>query len=73
MFVGYSLGETDHHYFEDFFRSSCYSGSSMKNIIVSYYKENGMYDILKQLDTMTLHNIQNLRIFQNFKMFDLSN
>ena len=72
IFLGYSLGETDHHYFDDFFRSSSFSYSEKKSIIISHYKEDGMYDVLKQLDKLTGNRIQNLRTHQDFRMFDLS-
>lgn len=44
-----------------------------KNIIISYFKEDGMYEILKQIDILTSHNIQELRNNQNFIMKDLDN
>lgn len=75
IFLGYSLGETDHHYFKDFFQSASinnFMDKTRKNILVSYYKEDGMYDVLKQIDSMTNNRIQGLRTHQNFKMFDLA-
>ncbi|MDH6306418.1 hypothetical protein M2459_003142 [Parabacteroides sp. PF5-5] len=75
IFLGYSLGETDHHYFKDFFLSASLNGfmnKTRKNILISYYKEDGMYDILKQIDSMTNNRIQGIRTHHNFKMFDLA-
>lgn len=72
IFLGYSLGETDHHYFDDFFGNACHSHSVRKNIAISYYKEEGMYDIFKQLDSLTINRIQYLRTHQNFEMIDLA-
>lgn len=75
IFLGYSLGETDHHYFKDFFQTAAinnFMDKRQKNIFVSYYKEDSMYDILKQIDYMTSNRIQGLRTHHNFKMFDLS-
>lgn len=76
IFLGYSLGETDHHYFKQFFQTAAINNfmeRSRKNILISYYKEDSMYDILKQIDYMTSNRIQGLRTHQNFKMFDLAN
>ena len=75
IFLGYSLGETDHHYFEDFFRVASinnFMDKTQKNILISHYKEDGMYDVLKQIDSMTNNRIQGLRTHQNFEMFDLA-
>ena len=73
VFLGYSLGETDHHYFRDFFQRTSHNSSmnkTQKSIWISYYKEDGMYDILKQIDALTNNRIQSLRTYQNFNMFD---
>lgn len=76
IFLGYSLGETDHHYFKRFFENAAINvfmnENRNKNISISYYGEEGMYNILKQIDSMTNNHIQNLRTNQNFKMFDLA-
>jgi len=75
IFLGYSLGETDHHYFKQFFQAASinnFMDKSRKSILISYYQEEGMYNILKQIDGMTNNKIQGLRTYQNFKMFDLA-
>lgn len=75
IFLGYSLGETDHHYFKQFFLTAAinnFMDKSRKNILISYYKEDSMYDILRQIDGLTNNRIQGLRAHQNFKMFDLA-
>ncbi len=72
-FLGYSLGETDHHYFKRFFQTASNNlTDNRKNILISHYKEDGMYDILKQIDSLTNNRIQELRTHQNFKMFNLA-
>ncbi len=75
IFIGYSLGETDHHYFKHFFQDLSlmkpHNGKS-KNIFISHYQEDGMYEILKQIDSLTSHRIQNLRTNHSFDMFDLA-
>lgn len=72
MFLGYSLGETDHHYFKRFFTEASFPYSSSKTIIISHYKEDGMYDVFEQLDSLTNNKIQELRTYQDFGMFDLA-
>ena len=63
IFLGYSLGETDHHYFGKFFRNACHKNPSMgiKSIFISHYGEEGYDDILRQIDAMTLHNLYTFR------------
>lgn len=75
LFLGYSFGETDHHYFKHFFQNLSVlkpRDGERKSILISYYKEDGMYDILKQIDSLTGNQIQKLRINHNFNMFDLA-
>jgi len=75
LFLGYSLGETDHHYFNNFFRHDLLLSSltqKAKNIVISYYQQDGKYEVLKQIDSLTGHNIQTLRTKHNFTMFDLA-
>lgn len=55
-FFGYSLGETDHSYFKDFF-SKISSGFDRKHIVFYYYQEEGKYNIDYELDTLTLHQL----------------
>lgn len=57
-FFGYSLGETDHSYFDRFFsRISSILPKVNKRITFFYYKENGRLDILHELDTLTIRQI----------------
>lgn len=72
--MGYSLGKTDHHYFRNFFRNRSFSSSNRdkKYISISYYKEDGMYQILEQLDVLTSRGINDLRKNNQFEMFDLA-
>jgi len=73
VFLGYSLGETDHHYFKEFFQKLSHVNhldKTKKNITISYYEEDGKYNILKQIDALTSNRILGLRTHQNFKMMD---
>ncbi len=75
IFLGYSLGETDHHYFSDFFRKLTYKDPIKhipKEIIISYYKEDGLYDVLKRIDVLTHNQISALRLINSFYMLDLA-
>ncbi|MCL2311909.1 MAG: bacteriophage abortive infection AbiH family protein [Firmicutes bacterium] len=73
VFLGYSLGETDHHYFKQFFSAASinnFLNKTRKSIYISYYKEDGKDDIFKQIDALTSNRILGLRTHQNFKMMD---
>jgi len=55
MVFGHSLGETDHMYFQKYFRSSCLSGNenSNKQIGIYVYGESSRLNLHKQLDVLT--------------------
>lgn len=74
VFWGYSLGETDHHYFEEFFRSvrNKHSAKGAKHIFIYHYGEEGHDDILRQIDELTIHGIHALRSNNDFNMADLA-
>lgn len=65
-FFGYSLGETDHSYFDRFFSGiSSIPSKGNKRITFFYYKENGRLDILHELDTLTHRQIGLLKQSNN--------
>lgn len=53
IFFGYSLGETDYSYFEDFFRAQSKSGCDRKSIIFYHYGDEAYEDILWSLRSLT--------------------
>ncbi len=74
VFMGYSLGETDHHYFSKFFRKIIHKNSVRrpKNISISYYGDDGYDDILIQVDALTMENIHGLRSNNKFDMINFA-
>lgn len=74
IFWGYSLGETDHHYFTNFFQSLSrkFGSPSRKNILITHFREDGKYEIYEQLDSLTIRNINQLRINHNLFLIDIS-
>ena len=69
---GHSLGESDHAYFVDFFTRQSSSSASRKEIVITYYGEEGYESIIEQLDILTNHNIRGLKINNRLKLIDSS-
>lgn len=74
IFLGYSLGETDHHYFSDFFAGLTFKHypEVLKTIMISFFQEDGYYDILKQVDNLTRNQIHQMRSLHDYKMFNMA-
>lgn len=72
IFYGHSLGQTDHTYFKTFFLNQCKEGASSKEIIISYFKKTGYYQIMSQLDKLTDQNISSLKRNNDLKLIDAS-
>lgn len=53
LFYGYSLGQTDHSYFEDFFKEQSTKGCEKKKFDFFYYGQEGYDDLFWQLRTLT--------------------
>lgn len=53
IFFGYSLGETDYSYFEDFFKDQSKSGCDRKSIIFYHYGGEAYDDMLWSLRSLT--------------------
>ena len=53
LFYGYSLGQTDHSYFEDFFKEQSMKGCERKKFDFFYYGQEGYDDLFWQLRTLT--------------------
>lgn len=53
LFYGYSLGQTDHSYFEDFFKEQSTKGCKKKKFDFFYYGQEGYDDLFWQLRTLT--------------------
>ena len=70
---GHSLGETDHMYFEEFFRHTCrdINKTKPKSINIYYYDEGNYYNIYKQIDTLTFKKITKFKQYNDVKFYDL--
>lgn len=72
---GHSLGETDHMYFEDYFKKSSLSSNSKEsqNIIIYHYGEDSYYNLFAQIDKLTLKRITKLKQLNNVEFHDTKN
>jgi len=72
---GHSLGETDHMYFEDYFRKSSLSSKSREsqNIVVYYYGESSYYDLFAQIDKLTMKRVTKLKQLNEVEFYDTKN
>lgn len=72
IIFGHSLGETDHMYFESFFKeTSLRAKNEKRNIFIFYYGEVSYEGIAAQLDILTNKNISGFRINNNVEFIDL--
>lgn len=53
IFFGYSLGKTDHSYFDDFFKKQSEPGCDRKEFVFYYYGDDSYDDIIWQLKHLT--------------------
>ena len=63
LFYGYSLGQTDHSYFEDFFREQSIKGCERKKFDFFYYDETAYDDLFWQLRTLTNNRMAQFKTF----------
>lgn len=63
FFFGYSLGTSDHSYFEDFFRMQTNYGCSPKEIILYYHEDQARYDLIWQLRELTNKKYNKLEMY----------
>ena len=72
IFYGYSLGDTDRQYFENFFRKLC-SGDNTYTELVFYYYGQASYDnLIWQLQMLTNHKLTQLQILNKLEFIDCS-
>jgi hypothetical protein len=76
VFYGYSLGETDTVYFDDFFKKRCEYNELHKNkqkkITFYYYGEQGYKDLYYRLIILTNRNVSKLIQYNNVTFIDAS-
>lgn len=70
IIMGHSLGESDHMYFE-FFHDLTVSKFHDKALILCYYKDEGKYQLYKQLHSLSSHGVSKIKTNIDFKEFNL--
>ena len=70
-FFGYSLGETDHSYFDDFFKAQTMPDCKDKNFTFYYYGDNAYDDLIWQLKKLTNNRLSYLKQFNKLNFIDV--
>lgn len=70
-FFGYSLGQTDHSYFRDFFKSQTKDGCKKKNFTFYHYGKEAYDDLIWQLQKLTDNHLTDLKNYNNIKFVDV--
>lgn len=75
VIFGHSLGETDHMYFEHFFRNLSIQPSfgEKQNVYIYYHGEQSYLDIFSQIDKLTMNKISKFKQSKSFKAIDTKN
>lgn len=73
LFYGYSLGQTDHSYFEDFFKEQSTKGCERKKFDFFYYGQEGYDDLFWQLRTLTGNRMAQFKQFNDVEFIDTNN
>ena len=71
LFYGYSLGQTDHSYFEDFFKEQSTKCCERKKIDFFYYGQEGYDDLFWQLRTLTGKRMAQFKQFNDVGFIDV--
>lgn len=72
IFYGYSLGDTDRQYFENFFRKLCSSDNTYTELIFYYYVQVSYDNLIWQLQVLTNHKLTQLQIQNKIEFIDCS-
>lgn len=72
IFFGYSLGETDHSYFDDFFKNQTEKNCRSKNFVFYHYGQDAYDDIIWQLKALTNNRTSYLNQYNNIQFIDSS-
>ena len=70
-FFGYSLGETDHSYFDDFFKAQTMPDCKDKNFTFYYYGDNAYDDLIWQLKKLTNNRLSYLKQYNKLNFIDV--
>lgn len=71
-FFGYSLGETDHSYFDDFFNAQTKPDCDRKKFTFYYYGQKAYDDLIWQLKTLTKNRLTYLKQYNQLEFYDVS-
>lgn len=73
VFFGYSLGESDHMYFKEFFEEQSRKATARKlmKIRIYHFGEDSYFQIHSQLDKLTNRNITGLKQYNDVRFIDL--
>lgn len=72
VFFGYSLGETDHSYFDDFFNAQTKPDCDKKKFTFYYYGQEAYDDLIWQLKTLTKNRLTYLKQYNQLEFHDVS-
>ena len=72
IFYGYSLGDTDHQYFEKFFRKLCYDDRTYTELVFYYYDQSSYDNLIWQLQMLTNHKLTQLQILNKIEFINCS-
>jgi len=74
IFFGHSLGQTDHSYFQQFIGGSFLNSiNSGKNLVFSYFMEEGRENLTSTLNNITMKQLGKLKQNMNYDDFDAAN
>lgn len=71
-FFCYSLGETDHSYFDDFFNAQTKPDCDKKKFTFYYYGQEAYDDLIWQLKTLTKNRLTYLKQYNQLEFHDVS-
>lgn len=71
-FFCYSLGETDHSYFDDFFNAQTKPDCDRKRFTFYYYGQEAYDDLIWQLKTLTKNRLTYLKQYNQLEFHDVS-
>lgn len=72
IFYGYSLGDTDRQYFENFFRKLCSGDNTYTELVFYYYGQSSYDNLIWQLQMLTNHKLTQLQILNKIEFIDCS-
>lgn len=72
IFFGYSLGETDHSYFDDFFKNQTKKDCRSKSFVLHHYGQDAYDDIIWQLKVLTNNRTSYLNQYNDIRFEDSS-